>query len=247
MENKSWKNRKTKLRRWCDKFDTVAAKKNNRPTSVRREDWERFVDLCITDKDKKLREIGKESRKLLKDLHTTGRDGIARRRHVMEQQSPTGTVSRSVVYLATHVYQEIPQEHLDLMDPNCYEIKCREYVAKIRELNELEQYREETNLDKDAVATVLGKDGRGFVRGMGGGISKTELLASAVPREQLRQQVLKTRVVEDRVFTLEVTVETLMASLSCNPSTSNANAQGMNGGGCQARSQGEILRNMRKR
>ncbi|KAI3900840.1 hypothetical protein MKW92_051809, partial [Papaver armeniacum] len=65
----------------------------------------------------------------------------------------------------------------------------------------------------------------GFVRGMGGGISKTELIASAVPREKLRQQVLKTRAVEDRVHTLEVTVETLMAGLSCNPSTNNANAQ----------------------
>lgn len=80
-------------------------------------------------------------------------------------------------------------------------------------------------MDKDAVAAVLGTDNRCFVRGMGGGISKTELLASAVPREQLRQQVLKTIVVEDRVRTLEVTVETLMAGLNCNPSTSNANAQ----------------------
>lgn len=102
-------------------------------------------------------------------------------------------------------------------------------------------------MDKDAVATVLGKDDRGFVRGMGGGISKTELIASTVPRKELRQQVLKTRDVEDRVHTLEVTVETLMAGLSCNPSTSNANAQGMNGGGYQIRSHGVILRNMRKR
>ncbi|RZC90324.1 hypothetical protein C5167_031036 [Papaver somniferum] len=85
------------------------------------------------------------------------------------------------------------------------------HQAKIRELNKTEQYREETNLDKDAVAAVLGTDNRCFVRGMGGGISKTELLASAVPREQLRQQVLKTIVVEDRVRTFEVTVETLMA------------------------------------
>ncbi|XP_026384816.1 uncharacterized protein LOC113280404 [Papaver somniferum] len=39
-----------------------------------------------------------------------------------------------------------------------------------------------------------------------------------------------------------------MAGLSSNPSTSNANAQGMNGGGgYQTRSQGVILRNMRKR
>ncbi|KAI3869593.1 hypothetical protein MKW92_036333, partial [Papaver armeniacum] len=79
------------------------------------------------------------------------------------------------------------------------------------------------------------------------GISKTELIASAVPREKLRQQVLKTRAVEDRVHTLEVTVETLMAGLSCNPSTSNVNAQGSNGDGYQTRSQGVILRNMRKR
>ncbi|KAI3886633.1 hypothetical protein MKW92_006376 [Papaver armeniacum] len=48
------------------------------------------------------------------------------------------------------------------------------------------------------------------LNGMGGGISKTELLDSAVPREQLRHQVPKTRVVEDRVCNLEETVETLM-------------------------------------
>ncbi|KAI3916653.1 hypothetical protein MKW98_026395 [Papaver atlanticum] len=77
----------------------------------------------------------------------------------MEQQSPTMSVSRSVVYLATHVYKEIPQDELELMDPNSYEVKCREYV--------------------------FGVDDIGCVRGMGGGISKTELLASVVPREQL--------------------------------------------------------------
>ncbi|KAI3890107.1 hypothetical protein MKW92_016366, partial [Papaver armeniacum] len=53
----------------------------------------------------------------------------------------------------------------------------------------------------------------------------TEVRASAIPREKLRQQVLKTRAVEERVHTLEITVETLMAGLSCNASTSNANAQ----------------------
>ncbi|KAI3890109.1 hypothetical protein MKW92_016368, partial [Papaver armeniacum] len=31
MANKSWKNRKNKLRLWCDKFDTIAAQKHNRP------------------------------------------------------------------------------------------------------------------------------------------------------------------------------------------------------------------------
>ncbi|XP_026381321.1 uncharacterized protein LOC113275950 [Papaver somniferum] len=134
------------------------------------------------------------------------------------------------------------------MDPNYYEVKCREYVEQVRELNETEQYRDETHLDRDAVAKVFGVDDRGCVRGMGGGISKTELIASEVPREQLRQQVLKTRAVEDRVRNIEETVETLMAGLSFNPNPSNSNAQGMNGGGCQpAGSQRVILKNMRKR
>ncbi|XP_026449603.1 uncharacterized protein LOC113349787 [Papaver somniferum] len=218
MVNKSWKNKKTTLRKW-----SVIPNKswNNRPNGVKREDWDKLVDLHDSEADKILREIGKESRKLLKALHTTGRDGIAHRRRVMEQQSPNGSVSRSVVYLATHVYKEIPQEALELMDPNCYEVKCREYVAQVRELNETEQYRDETHLDRDAVAKVFGVDDRGCVRGMGGGIPKTELIASKVPREQLRQQVLKTRAVEDR---------------------------GMNGGGFQpAGSQRVILKNMRKR
>ncbi|KAI3904223.1 hypothetical protein MKW92_040868, partial [Papaver armeniacum] len=121
MANKSWKNKKITLRKWCDQFNTVAERKNNRPNGVKREDWEKFVDLHNSEVDQILREIGKESRKLLKALHTTGRECIARRRHVMEQQSPTGSVSRFVVYLATHVYKEIPQEALELMDPNCYE------------------------------------------------------------------------------------------------------------------------------
>ncbi|XP_026429997.1 uncharacterized protein LOC113326492 [Papaver somniferum] len=113
MENKSWKNIKTILKKWCDRFSTVAERKNNRPQGVKSDDWEKFVKMHDSEEDQKLREIGKESKKLLKVLHTTGRDGIARRRHIMEQQSPTGSVSRTVVYLATNVYQEIPQEALD--------------------------------------------------------------------------------------------------------------------------------------
>ncbi|KAI3959290.1 hypothetical protein MKW98_018880 [Papaver atlanticum] len=136
MANKSWKNRKTILRKWCDQFATVAERKNNRPQGVKREDWEKFMKMHDSEEDQKLREIGKESRKLIKVLHTTGRDDIARCRHIMEQQSQTGSVLRTVVYLATHVYQEIPQEELDVMEPDCYDIKCREYVAQVRELHE---------------------------------------------------------------------------------------------------------------
>ncbi|KAI3949279.1 hypothetical protein MKW98_023216, partial [Papaver atlanticum] len=70
---------------------------------------------------------------------------------------------------------------------------------------------------------VLGRDGRGVVRGLGGGVSKTELRASAVSREQLRKEKLKTAVVENHVRNLEETVEELRSFISVNPSTNNAN------------------------
>lgn len=131
MCNSSWKNRKRDLRKVCDKYPTVAERKNNNPGDVKKEHWEAFVDMHNTDKDKKLRVIGKTSRKQLKALHSTGRDGIARRRDVMEEQSPTGSVTRSEVYLATHVYQEIPEDQLNQLDPNDYEFTCRKYVVSV--------------------------------------------------------------------------------------------------------------------
>lgn len=129
MANRSWKNRKTKLRRLADKCVTVAERKSNRPGCVTKEHWEAFVDMLNTDKDKKLRQIGKSSRKQVKALHSTGRDGIARRRDLMEQQSPTGTVTRSLVYLATHLYQEIPEDQLGLFGLDSYEVTSRKYVV----------------------------------------------------------------------------------------------------------------------
>lgn len=51
-------------------------KKHNRPVGVRREHWEAFVDMYATAKDQKIREIGKESRKQVKVLHTTGKDAL---------------------------------------------------------------------------------------------------------------------------------------------------------------------------
>lgn len=72
---------------------------------------------------------------------------------------------------------------------------------------------------------MFGPDERGCVRGVGGGITKTELIASTVPMEQLRQEKLKTRALDGRVRDLEETVGQLKAGMNCNPSTSIASSQ----------------------
>ncbi|XP_026381069.1 uncharacterized protein LOC113275733 isoform X1 [Papaver somniferum] len=236
--HKAWKNSKTPLRLICDKYTTVAEMKNNRPGNVRKEDWEKFVDMVNKDEDRVIREKMKRARKELKALHSIGRVGIASRREEMEKQNPIVQVTRVDLYLVTHVYQEVPEEDLANLDPLSYE-------KTVRELYAMEENRNETPLDKDAVAKTFGVDGRGTVRGMGGGVSKTELRASAVSREQLRQEKLKTVAVETRVCGLEETVEELrQLALNANPSTSNpSNAQQMNVGG--RRIQNIVLRNMR--
>ncbi|KAI3982357.1 hypothetical protein MKX01_037890, partial [Papaver californicum] len=66
----------------------------------------------------------------------------------MEKASPTGSVTRAHVYVATHVYQELPKESLD---PESYEAKLRTLVRKVRELLETDKFINETHLDRDAV------------------------------------------------------------------------------------------------
>ncbi|RZC47235.1 hypothetical protein C5167_040199 [Papaver somniferum] len=207
MANMLWKNAKTKLRAMCDDCSSVVEMRKRIPKNLKKEDWDAFVDIVSKGEDKEVRERMKRARSKLKAAHSTGRRGIAQRRHEMEQASPTGK-------------------------------------QKVTELNETDEFRGETDLDKDAVAKVLGRDGRGVVRGFGGGVSKTELRASAVSRELLRKEKLKTAVIENRVRNLEETVEELRA-LSVIPGTNNANnTQTMNVDG--QRVQYVVLRNMRK-
>ncbi|RZC59738.1 hypothetical protein C5167_007043 [Papaver somniferum] len=222
MTNLLWKNAKTKLRAMCDDCSSVAEMRKRIPKNLKKEDWDDFVDIVSKGEDKEVRERMKRARSKLKAAHSTGRRGIAQRRHEMEQASPTGKVLRVDLYLATHVYQEMSEEDRLHFDPLSYEVTSRDYVQKVRELNETDEFRGETDQDKDAVAKVLGRDGRGVVRGFGGGVSKTELRASAVSRELLRKEKLKIAAVENHVRNLEETVEELRA-LSVSPGTNNAN------------------------
>ncbi|XP_026428585.1 uncharacterized protein LOC113324480 [Papaver somniferum] len=219
MANLLWKNAKTKLRAMCDDCSSVAEMRKRIPKNLKKEDWDAFVDIVSKGEDKEVRERMKRARSKLKAAHSTGRRGIAQRRHEMEQESPTSKVLRVDLYLATHVYQEMSEEDRLHFDPLSYEVTSRDYV-------------------------VLGRDGRGVVRGFGGGVPKTELRASAVSRELLRKEKLKTATVENLVRNLEETVEDLRA-LSVSPGTNNANnTQPMNVD--DQRVQYVVLRNMCK-
>ncbi|KAI3936448.1 hypothetical protein MKX01_014417 [Papaver californicum] len=97
----------------------------------------------------------------------------------MKKESPDGMVDRPILYMATHVYKNIPDYPLPPKH-----IAAKE-VEKVREIYERDPNSStQMHLDSDAVTS-------GYVRGMGGDISKTEMLASTACREQLRVEKLK--------------------------------------------------------
>lgn len=71
-----------------------------------------------------------------------------------------------------------------------------ENIDKIRRLVEDDPHLGQKDLDNDPVAMLCGRDLKGFVRGMGGGVSKTEIRASATSREISRQQLPKNKAME---------------------------------------------------
>ncbi|XP_026418208.1 uncharacterized protein LOC113313629 isoform X2 [Papaver somniferum] len=86
----------------------------------------------------------------------------------MKKENPDGKMDRPVLYLATHVYMDIPD---DPLHPKHVPAKK---VEEVRELYERDPSSStQKHLDSDAVSSVFGRDGKGYVRGMGGEVSKT--------------------------------------------------------------------------
>ncbi|KAI3863350.1 hypothetical protein MKX03_023290 [Papaver bracteatum] len=178
--NKAYKNWKRQLRVEMDKHETIAERKINMPKRMikKREDWESFVDFCNTDEDRKRRAIGKKAREGLEFLHSCGRKGIHRKIYELEKESPTGEVSRAAIFLDTH----IPKNVNDPESPSISDIKMR-LIKELVEANPDGQ----KDIGNDAVALVCGRDTRGVVLGMGGGVSITKVRASAASVEYLRK------------------------------------------------------------
>ncbi|KAI3957989.1 hypothetical protein MKW98_020631 [Papaver atlanticum] len=178
--SKSYKTWKSQLRVEMDKHETIAEKKINMPWRLisNREDWESFVDFCNTDEDKKRRAAGRKARENLEFLHSCGRKGIYRKLYELEKESPTGEVNRAAIFVDTHVSKNIN----DPESSSISDIKLR-LIKELVEANPDGQ----KDIDSDAVAQVCGLDGKGVVRGMGGGVSRAKVLASAASVETLRK------------------------------------------------------------
>ncbi|XXG82199.1 hypothetical protein AAC387_Pa10g0197 [Persea americana] len=181
--NNSWKDWKSKLRlKVLDKYQTDVERKSNIPEGVKKEDWERFVELNLMSEAHSLRQKGKVARKALKCPHTSGRKGQAR--VAVELQNPDGLVTRTQVYLATHGRKDGATGN--------------QYLDEIDNLIQRDPTIVEKDLNHDPVALALGRDNRGRVRGLGMGVSKTTVHHTTPYRryEMASQVAIKTAVDE---------------------------------------------------
>ncbi|KAJ6846426.1 uncharacterized protein M6B38_280785 [Iris pallida] len=72
---------------------------------------------------------------------------------------------------------------------------------------------------------VLGRDGKGYVHGMGQGVSKTEIRASAASREIARREKQKNDAMLNRIENLEETVASLQTVGSNTSRSSQSSSQ----------------------
>ncbi|CAH9128236.1 unnamed protein product [Cuscuta epithymum] len=203
--NIAWKNWKSSLRKKYDKHKTDVDRKKNRPRGMKKEDWEEFIVFCSTKADKGRREKGRKARGCAKRLHSSGRTGCARIAHKMKEESLTGDINRTELYLITHVRKV-----------GSTSMSTSEGLDQIRKLVADDPYLGHKDLDHDAVAMVCGPDGKGYVRGMGGGVTKTEIRASGPSREIARKEKKQHEVINNEIIILREEVATLKQLVQSN-------------------------------
>ncbi|KAF9618539.1 hypothetical protein IFM89_002234, partial [Coptis chinensis] len=117
--NEYWRKYKSStLRKVYDKYRTDEERKRHCPNSVRKEDWEKFVDNESTEEAKARRVNGKRSREAAVAQQRSGRKGSARIAHELKEKNPNTPVMRTHVYVALHTTSDgtcPTQEHSDKM------------------------------------------------------------------------------------------------------------------------------------
>ncbi|KAF9599468.1 hypothetical protein IFM89_038562 [Coptis chinensis] len=172
--NTAWKQKKYELRKVYDMYPTDAERKRNGPKKVKKEEWEEFVDMCSTEGDKIKRCNGKLARENMKThIQLVEWEQL----QLLSKDSPTGEVSRTQGYVATHTRK----------DGSFINTETRQSLEEINRLVSIEPDIVERDLDNDPVAMVIGRDGRGRVRCLGGGVTKTVYHASA-PYKEIAQR-----------------------------------------------------------
>ncbi|KAF9608636.1 hypothetical protein IFM89_010420 [Coptis chinensis] len=155
-----------------------------------------FVDNEAKPSRKRMRLVGKNSRKALKSLHTSGRRGAARTIHNLKKKNPNVKITRTLSYMAIHTRKD-------------GSFLVPERMARINAIIEDDPSSIDLDLDNDPVAQVCGPDQYGRVLGMGVGVSKTSLIASGPAKEKLHQETQHCTMVEERVGTIEKHMITL--------------------------------------
>ncbi|KAL5697918.1 hypothetical protein ACHQM5_029018 [Ranunculus cassubicifolius] len=167
-----WRRHKNVLRiRHYDCYDTDEKRKQNCPTFVSPEDWEKFVDNESLPVARARREAGRSARKALKTPHHSGTRGAARTEEKLKRGNPLATVTRTDLYLAMH-------------DGSCTENdKVEKVKAIVRENPESVNFE----LDLDPVAQVYGSKKK-YVVGMGQGVTRKSLIDAAPVIERLQRE-----------------------------------------------------------
>ncbi|KAI3907386.1 hypothetical protein MKW98_010736 [Papaver atlanticum] len=129
-----------------------------------------------------------------------------------EKESPTGEINRCVVFATTHVTKTIN----DPASTSASDVKIR----KIKELVDADP-KGQNDIDNDAIAKTCGRDQKGYVRGMGGGVTKTQMRASALSRETLRKVQQENRSMHSDIDLLQTQVGTLVQRCISSSSSSN--------------------------
>ncbi|MCL7033589.1 hypothetical protein MKW94_003685 [Papaver nudicaule] len=187
-----------------DKSDTIAEKKRKMTEQLiaKRENWEEFVDFCNTDEDREPVEL----------LHNCGRTGIYCKIYNRDKDSPTGEINRPLIYAETH----LTKTSNDPESTSAPDVKIR----KILELVAADPDAQK-DINNDVVAHVCGRDKKGYVRGIGGGLRKTQMLASAPSREILRNVEQENKSMRSDIELLKSQFGTLVERCASSSSSSN--------------------------
>ncbi|KAF9601646.1 hypothetical protein IFM89_021112, partial [Coptis chinensis] len=194
--NEYWRKYKSStLRKVYDKYRTDEEMKRHCPNSVRKEDWEEFVDNESTEEAKARRVNGKRSREATVAQQRSGRKGSTRIAHELKEKNPNTPVMRTHVYVALHTTNDANTPSSTMLD-----------------------------MDQDPIAQVIGHDTKGRYCSLGSGVSRRGLKASAPAKNQLKIQKEITSALMGEVHDLKLVVGELQKDVAMMKSGQGSNA-----------------------
>ncbi|KAL5840363.1 hypothetical protein ACOSQ4_012971 [Xanthoceras sorbifolium] len=158
-----------------------------KPTNITDEDWSQFVSNRLSSEFDIISSKYSDLAKKNKAPHTTSRKGLARLREDLRAKKSVESgdledteVDRVETWIAGHKHKDGTPVTED----------AGEIIKQLEEISG----NQATSISDDAVSQVLGKEHRGRVRGLGGGVTPTRVNASVVGKQtttQLREEMKK--------------------------------------------------------